>query len=179
MDTEGNDNLKIKKFMALLVPSQRRIHAYILYLVPNSSDADDILQETLAEIWNKFEDFEEGSNFIAWSLTIAKYKILSFRQKNKNSKVIFKEKLNGLLEEAGRESVGVVQQEIDALKQCMEKLSIKHKSYVLMRYEQGLTFREIASQVGVSMQAVFKSVCRIHASLAKCVEMHLRLEDGS
>ena len=58
----NDDNLRIQKFMALLVPNQRRIHAYILYLVPNSSDAEDILQETLAEIWNKFDDFKEGSN---------------------------------------------------------------------------------------------------------------------
>lgn len=162
--------------MSLLVPNQRRIHAFILYLVPNSSDADDILQETLAEMWNKFESFEQGSNFIAWSFTIAKYKILSFRQKNKSSKVIFSDNINSLLEKESKESLGFVQHEIEALKGCMEKLPGKHKSYILMRYEQGLTFREIASQVGISMQAVYKSICQIHASLAHCVQLSLHSE---
>ncbi|MCK4998306.1 MAG: sigma-70 family RNA polymerase sigma factor [Anaerohalosphaera sp.] len=171
--------MKSKKFMSLLVPNQRRIHAYILYLVPNSSDADDILQETLAEMWNKFESFEEGSNFIAWSLTVAKYKILSFRQKNKKTKVLFSDHLNDLLEKESADALSYVQQELEALKQCMAKLSGKQKSYILMRYEQGLTFREIASQVGISMQAVYKSVCRIHVSLAKCVQFSLRLEGRS
>ena len=179
MDSKSNENLKSKKFMALLVPNQRRIHAYILYLVPNASDADDILQETLAEMWNRFDDFREGSNFIAWSITIAKYKILSFRQKNKNSKVLFSDHLSGLLDGESEKNLTFVKQEIEALKKCMEKLSSKQKNYVLMRYEQALTFREIASQVGVSMQAVCKSVYRIHASLAQCVEMHLRLEGRS
>ena len=165
--------------MALLVPNQRCIHAYILYLVPNSSDADDILQETLVEIWNKFDDFKEGRNFIAWSLTIAKYKILSFRQKNKNSKVIFSDHINDLVEGESEKGLSTFQQEVETLKRCMEKLPGKHKRYLLMRYEQGLTFREIASQVGVSMQAVCKSVCCIHASLAQCIETHLHLEGRS
>jgi RNA polymerase sigma-70 factor (ECF subfamily) len=176
MDTNGNENLKIKKFMALLVPNQRRINAYILCLVPNSSDADDILQETLAEIWNKFDDFEEGSNFIAWSLTIARYKVLSFRQKNKNSKVLFSDNVNELLETESKKSLDLVQEEIEGLKHCMKKLPDKQKNYVLMRYEQGLSFRAIASQVGVSMQAAYKTVCRIHSNLAKCVQMYLNME---
>lgn len=179
MSHSNNENVKSKKFMSLLVPNQRRIHAFILYLVPNSSDADDILQETLAEMWNKFESFKQGSNFVAWSFTIARYKVLSFRQKNKNSKVIFSDHINGLLEEESKDALGYVQHEIEALKGCMEKLSSKHKSYILMRYEQGLTFREIALQIGISMQAVYKSVCRIHTSLAHCVQLSLRSEGKS
>ncbi len=179
MDTESGGNIKSKKFMALLVPNQRRIHAYILCLIPNSSDADDILQETLAELWNKFEDFTEGSNFIAWSLTIARYKTLSFRQKNKNSKVIFSDHINELLDSESEKGLDDAQREIGFLKRCMEKLSSKQKDYVLMRYEQELTLRQIASRVGVSMQAVHKSICRIHTSLARCVETNLHLEDRS
>ena len=179
MNNRNEENLKSRKFMGLLVSNQRRILAYILYLVPNSHNADDIFQETLAEMWNKFENFEEGSNFRAWGFTIAKYKVLSFRQKNKRSKVIFSDHINDLLEEESKDALNFVQHEIKALKWCMEKLSDKHKSYILMRYEQGLTFREIASQVGISMQAVYKSVSRIHVSLAQCVQLALSSEGKS
>ena len=177
MDIEGNEKLKTKRFMALLVPNQRRINAYILCLVPNTSDADDILQDTLAEIWNKFDEFEEGSNFIAWSLTIARYKVMSFRQKNKNSKVVFSDHVIDFLEPESRKGSDIVKEEIGALKHCLKKLSDKQKYYLLLRYEQGLSFRAIASQVGVSMQAVYKTVCRIHSNLARCVSMHFEMEN--
>ena len=174
----GSSDLKTKKFISLLVPNQRHIHAYILYLVPHQSDADDILQDTLAEMWNKFDDFREGTNFIAWGITIARYKILSFRQKNKASKVLFSDRINELIDTECRENIDSVKYEIDILKKCMDKLPGRHKKYLLMRYEQSMTFRAIAAQVGITMQAVYKSFCRIHAQLAQCVQLSLRSEAG-
>lgn len=48
--------LNQKRFMSLLIPNQRQIHSYILVLVGNRSDADDILQDTLAEMWNEWRN---------------------------------------------------------------------------------------------------------------------------
>jgi RNA polymerase sigma-70 factor (ECF subfamily) len=53
------------EFLGLLVPNQRRIQAFILTLVPNVADAEDIYQETLSEMWNKFDSFEVGTDFVA------------------------------------------------------------------------------------------------------------------
>jgi DNA-directed RNA polymerase specialized sigma24 family protein len=38
-----------------------------------------------------------------------------------------------------------------------------------LRYEQGLTYREIGKQIAVSMQAVYKTMVRIHVFLLNCV----------
>ena len=169
----GSGDIRTKQFISLLVPNQRHIHAYILYLVPHQSDADDILQDTLAEMWNKFDDFREGTNFIAWGITIARFKILSFRQKNKNSKILFSDSINELVDSECRNNIDSVKFEIDILKKCMEKLPCRHKKYLLMRYEQSLTFRAIAARLGITMQAVYKSFCRIHTQLAHCVKLSL------
>ena len=68
---------KARQFMSILVPNQRRILAFILSMVPNKQHTEDILQETLAEMWTKFEQFEIGTDFAAWGCTIAKYKSLN------------------------------------------------------------------------------------------------------
>jgi len=73
-----NEDIKTgsKAFLALLVPNQMRIQAFILTLVPNVADAEDIYQETVYVMWDKISTFEIGTDFVAWAVTIAKFKIL-------------------------------------------------------------------------------------------------------
>ncbi len=76
MDIDQNRNTD--NFLSLLLPNQKQILAYIMTYVPNRSDADDILQNTLSILWKKFDRYEPGSDFLAYAVTIAKYEILSY-----------------------------------------------------------------------------------------------------
>ena len=87
-----------RQFMSLLVPNQKKIYAFIRYLVPNRTHADDILQDTLTEMWNKFDDYQDGTNFISWGLAIAKYKVLTFVRKKRSFNIHFNEKTISLLQ---------------------------------------------------------------------------------
>lgn len=162
--------------MGLLVPNQRQVHAFILYLVPNRTDADDILQDTLAEMWNKFSDYQEGTNFVSWGLTIAKYKVYQFIQKSKTYRLHFDPELMHLLQQEETLSQGgqLTQEKIEALKECVAKLQEKEKKMLQLRYEKNLTFGGIAGQSGVSIPAVYKALSRVHARLARCIEFTLR-----
>ncbi|MFT5300710.1 MAG: RNA polymerase sigma-70 factor (ECF subfamily) [Mariniblastus sp.] len=46
-----------RQFIGLLMEHERRIYAYIRTLMGNSSDADDVLQETSMVMWDKFPQF--------------------------------------------------------------------------------------------------------------------------
>ena len=43
-----------KRFMSLLMQNQTRIHTYILCHIPNRADAEDILQDTIVVMLDKF-----------------------------------------------------------------------------------------------------------------------------
>ncbi len=58
-DSMDSNNKKTKIFLSLLMANQRRINSYILSVVPNFSDADDIMQETISVMWRKFDRFEK------------------------------------------------------------------------------------------------------------------------
>ena len=88
--------------MSLLVQNQRNILAFILSLIPQKNDAEDVFQETLTEMWKKFGQYEPGSNFSAWGTVIAKYKILEYRRHTQKTKIHFG---NQLLEVLQAESV--------------------------------------------------------------------------
>lgn len=170
-------NEETKRFMSLLVPNQKKIYAFIRYLVPSRTDADDILQDTLTEMWNKFDQYQDGTNFVSWGLTIAKYKVMSFVRKKKSFGVHFSEKTIGLLQKevVSTQRHNTLIERIEILKECTSKLSNKEKRMLHLRYEQGLTFEKISGQFCVSIPAIYKAVSRTHASLAKCVQSALRL----
>lgn len=162
-----------KRFLSLLMRNQTRIHTYILCQVPNRSDAEDILQDTIVVMLDKFSAFEEGSNFLAWGITIARYKIKSFRRKNQNSRMIFDDTMVDLIEKEAVSSFDSFQEEAEVLRGCIGKLPPKYKEYLRLRYEQGLSYREIGRQIAISMQAVYKTMVRIQISLLNCVRLNL------
>jgi RNA polymerase sigma-70 factor (ECF subfamily) len=50
---------------------QAALLAYVLTLHPDRSEAQDILQETNVVLWQKIDEFRDGTNFKAWAFRIA------------------------------------------------------------------------------------------------------------
>lgn len=163
----------MREFVSLIMQYQRLIHAYILYQVPNSYDAEDILQETLTEMFKKFEAKGEVDNFLAWGLTIARFKIMGFFRDKRREKMVFDSSLVELLEHESQTHAESFIQEREALKTCMKKLSNREKRLLELRHVRDQSYRRIAAQFNVSMQAIYKSVSRIHARLFRCVSLSL------
>ena len=170
---------RTSNFMKLLVANQARIFVYILSLVPRKNDAEDVLQETLTEMWNKFDDYTEGTNFSAWGTTIARYKVFNYRKKHWNNDVIFDERLAEMIEEKVEQKLGVATDYFTALKSCAEKLSSRDAELLKMRYEEGMTCKNIGKIFGITHQGVSKAMARIHAILLRCIRMTLRAQESA
>lgn len=174
----GNDRTRQDKaFMSLLVPNQRHIQAFILCLVPHKADAEDILQETLIEMWRKFISFEIGTDFVAWGVTIAKYKVLDFRRKNKDRRLQFNDQLINTLEKESDRKMKAIDDYTDKLRPCMQKLSVKEREFLRLRHRQDLTLEKISQRTGMSFQGVHKAIGRIHAKLVSCIKLSLLKEE--
>src|SRR5438045_7703697 len=78
-----------KRLVALMTRHQRQIFSYIYVLVPKRADAEDLLQETSLVICEKFNEFKEGTDFVAWACQIAYWRVRYSRQKFARSKVLF------------------------------------------------------------------------------------------
>ena len=76
-----SDEEKRKQLMTLMTQNQRRIYSYIYTLVPSRSDADDLLQEASLVICEKFDEFQPGTDFVAWACQISYWRVRYFRQK--------------------------------------------------------------------------------------------------
>lgn len=155
--------------VGLLTRNQRKIFAYIYTLVPNRADAEDLLQETSLTIYEKFGDFEPGTDFVAWANRIAWWKVKRAQQKFARSKVVFNQEVM----EAVAATAGTMQAEMNdrhkALEWCLKKLNERDRRMVLTRYESGSGVERAAAEAGRSLQAAYKALGRIRQMLMDCV----------
>jgi RNA polymerase sigma-70 factor (ECF subfamily) len=175
MDKDKGDNAD--KFLSLLLPNQKRILGYILTYVPNYTDADDILQNTLSILWKKFDQYEPGTDFLAYAVTIARYEIMNYyRMCSKAGKPYLGEDVQQVLE---RESPSVNQNfttRVEALKECVKKLSDGEAHLVKLRYEEEMSFSKIGQRLGISPPAALKKLSQIHSRLIRCIRLRLAFE---
>ncbi len=167
--SEKND--KIDLFVRLLSRYQGQIYSYILSLVGNCSDSDDLLQETCSKLWDLFDRYEPGTDFLRWSLRIAHYRVLEYRKQAKGRrKILYTDEFIQQLSEPVPEKFSKTGEYLEKLKICLEKLSPHESSIITMRYHENQSVREIAARINKSVRNVYFILTRIQHSLLRCIE---------
>src|SRR5579859_5316350 len=145
MDPEAQRETERRKLlMTLMTRHQRQIFSYIYALVPNRYDAEDLLQETSVVICEKFDDFEDGTDFVAWACQIAYWRIRYSRQKFARSKVVFNQEIVDALAQTAGPMAAELDSRHEALESCLKKLHARDRELVLTRYEPGCGVEEAA-----------------------------------
>ncbi len=175
-DAENPNNSLTERYLELLMSSERQIYAYLLTLVPNHNDADDLLQETIMTMWRKFEEYNPGYDFASWGVGIARNKYYEFRRKNLKMNIVFKQELVELLDMEAEPLVRQADTRIEHLKKCVNKLEDTDKVLLNLKYKQGLTVREISGRIGKSIQSIYRSMVRITGLLNRCIRRSLAEE---
>lgn len=176
-NNQSSDDCLTEDFLRLLLANHKRIYAFILTLIHNCTDADDIMQETTTVMWRKFKDYREGTDFVAWSITIAKYRVLSFRKKQAGSRVQFSDEAVEALENETAGMLTKMDHRLEVLQSCLAKLAERDKRLVHMRYEQDAAPNTIAEHIGKSVHSVYKRLAKIHDMLLQCIRRTLAAEE--
>jgi RNA polymerase sigma-70 factor, ECF subfamily len=163
-------------FLRLFVRHQQEIYAYILTMVPNLHDADDLFQEGLTVMWHKFDQFEPGTNFPAWAIQIMRYLVLEYRRRCARSRMV---QLSDEVLESLMDRTASLQDQmevrLEALKQCMDHLDDRSKRMVKMRYERNVPVADMASQLKISARQIQRTLASINGILLRCVRRSLAL----
>jgi RNA polymerase sigma-70 factor (ECF subfamily) len=162
-----------KRLMLLMTRHQRQIFSYIYTLVPRRHDAEDLLQETSVVICEKFHEFREGTDFVAWACQIAYWRVRYSRQKFARSKVVFDQDVLDAVARTASTLTAELDERHEALAQCLRKLHARDRELVLTRYEPGSGVEEAARRSGRSLEAAYKALTRIRKSLFDCVTHQL------
>jgi RNA polymerase sigma-70 factor, ECF subfamily len=163
------DREREDRFLELFLANEKRIHAFILSLVPDWPDADDLLQETSAVLWRKLDEYRPGTDFVSWALRIAQYEVFKYRKRQSRERRRFSERtFEILVEHASARGVSGDERR-DALEVCLTKLNERDRELIRLRYQSGATAQDVADRVGRSVKAVYKALNRIHEQLLQCI----------
>lgn len=165
-----------EEFVQLFSRTQRRIYLHILGQVGNPTDADEVLQETNVVIWSKFDRFELGTNFIAWTFQIANFEVLKFRDRRRSSRLVFSEDVIEAIAEESEESQDDLDLRRAALGECLGKLRAKDRELIQTRYAPGNKGKDVADVLGRPSNSVYQSIGRIRKTLFECINRRLSAE---
>ena len=163
-------------FVQLLTQSQRRLYAYILTIVVNETAAHEVLSETNTILWQKRDEFELGTDFTAWALRVAYFRVLAYRKQRRLDRHIFD---GELLEDVAQAAIAATQdmsEKQSALARCLEKLTSDDRQLLNMRYDSTISVQDLARRRGKSANAISHALFRIRSALMECVERTLRSE---
>lgn len=163
------DDQRNREFVRLWTAHGQRVHAYIFTLLPNRADADEVFQETGALLWEKFDQFQPGTNFRSWACRVALNKVRNFRQLRRHRVVLLSNESLDLLEQTAVARSDELDSQHRLLADCYAKLTSADRELIDLRYTPGATVRSVAQRVGRSVEAIYKALARIRRLLFDCI----------
>ena len=164
-----------REVQKLFVANVSAIRGFILTLLHNRDDADDILHEVYLVVMNKADDFELGTKFLSWAFTVSRFTIMDqVKRRSSRRTVPLGQDVIELLADAAPDQ-SYSDEYIKALHQCVDALSPAAKRVIKLRYNGGLKPGRIAEDLGLSPATVYVSLSKARAFLKKCVNQRLKL----
>jgi RNA polymerase sigma-70 factor (ECF subfamily) len=165
------------EFTELLSGSRSRVFGHLLALVQNLADAEDLYQQTALLLWEKLDQFQRGTDFGAWAVTIAHYQALNFLRRQSRRRMLFSD--------VALARLAAVQLDIkssdlsarsEALSNCLESLPARSKQMLRLRYQGDQSLQQIADQQRRSVGAIYTAISRIRKALQSCIETRVAQE---
>lgn len=160
-------------FVRNLTNCQPSLYAFILSLLPNRDDANDILQDANLVMWRRSAEFNEGTDFLAWAYKIARFKVLSHHRDQHRSRHVFDDALLAELADEAERRAGDFNGVASLLDDCMQELPCPQRELVRERYAPGSSVREMAERLGQSASSLSVALSRIRHALLECVHRKL------
>ncbi len=170
-----SEKTSTEAFVRLFMSSQDSLYAYILSLVPQASDAQDVLQETAVALWSKKEEYNPNEPFIPWAIRFAYFQVLNFRtrQRRRSSTVLFSNEVISALAEEHSRHHAAIESRREALTHCMDKMLAPGRQLLRQRYEEKGTMKEIADHAGMKVSTLYKQLERLRQQLLDCITRSL------
>ncbi len=162
-----------EEFVRLLDGTHAMLLRYVLSLVANRHDAEDVMQRASVVMWKRFGTFESGTDFVAWATTIAFYEVKNFQRVTGRSRLEFDDDLMQTLAAERAQHVQRWSTRMDALEICVEKLEPSQRVLVETIYTQGVEVGEVARQQGRAPQTIYNQLNFIRRALAACVQRQM------
>ena len=153
---------------------------YLIHMIGNRDQAEDLFQETFKKVHEKAHTFR-GSVFKSWLFTIATRATIDHVRRRKRSAMLSLDQGSDC-DESGGSSLAEAIADRDApdpadelvreerkqqVRLAIEGLPVKQRATLVLAYYQQLSYREVADVMGCSLGTVKTQMSRALATLAR------------
>tara|TARA_B110000908_G_scaffold7087_1_gene8827 strand:+ start:3949 stop:4506 length:558 start_codon:yes stop_codon:yes gene_type:complete len=163
---------EISALIRELQPTLLEYTAGLLGGADGADGADDVVQETNLFLWEKRAEFEIGSDFRAWALKVAKFKVMAARRDRGRDRLVFSEEILSQIEAVAHDRVSGADRRMRALTQCLSRMRLQDRRLLEWKYVHHQSLTKLAEAAGLSSNAVHKKISRMRLALRQCIEKH-------
>jgi RNA polymerase sigma-70 factor (ECF subfamily) len=159
-----------ERFLSLFLRSEREVFRYVAAIVPNVTDAEDIVQQTAIALWEKFDTYDPSMPFTPWACRFALNKARQWIERHQRWKSLLE---NGLAEELAsrREELRPeFEARLGRMEKCLGRLPEDQRALVRGYYYDRVEITDLAQGSGRTVAATYKALQRIRQSLQSCIE---------
>ncbi len=177
MQAETHAEDRAGRFVRLLAANEKRLGGFVLSLVPNWADAEDILQETKLRLWEQFDAYDAEKDFGAWACTIARYQVLTARTLAERSKLCFSPTFLDRVEDEAVRAAEDSEIRLRFLQQCIDKLTQWQRDLLRRCCLANDSIQKVSDELGRKVDSTRKALLRIRGKLFRCIEDAMQEEE--
>lgn len=162
------------EFVRLFAKHDRWLRAYLMTLLGDYANVEEVFQEVSVVLWRKYDQFDSATDFRRWASVIVRNKVLQHWSKQKRQEKFFSNELLDLIAEQALEQSDVLEERRKALHACLEKLSEQDRELVSACYSDATqSFQKVAERLKKPANTVYKALRRIRRLLRDCIQRQL------
>lgn len=173
-----------EQFAEHFIRCQDRVYGFIVTMLPNRADAEEVFQQTSLILWRKWDEFAPASGadakaaFVSWACGIARFEVLNTLRRADRSNVALSPDVMEMLAADRLAMDDELADRRAALEHCIAQLQPRQRKLVRDAYAGHEPINAIADRLGQSANALYLNLRRIRATLAQCITSRLAEEDA-
>jgi RNA polymerase sigma factor (sigma-70 family) len=167
--SSSQDDQPSAGFEELAMPQFDSLYNFAHWLVHNSSDAEDLVQETYLKALRNFASFQSGTNFRAWMFRILKNTFLSscstLERRMTDAMVSEEDGPELAVDMETPETILMNHSDSQRLQRAIDDLPLHYREALLLCEVEEMSYQEIAEILSIPIGTVMSRLARARKSV--------------
>lgn len=160
-----------EQILGTLMRWRTRLSAAAWLVVRDTHAAEDIFQNVAVKAMTRAARFEAESALVSWAFITGRREGIDWLRRHRRETVAPEAEIFDLLESEFQSAPSPFPgSRLEALESCLAAVPESSRRLLRLRYFDGRSCEEVAEQMGLGLDAVYKRVSRLHEALRDCIE---------